>query len=66
MLDDDDVYDDDEDTRGPNDDDDDDNNNDTTTILMDFFDHEPSIREKIEVQRNREPRTSLSLFLLLH
>ena len=41
--DDDDDYDDEEEDDGCN------NHNDATTIMMDFFDHEPSIREKIEV-----------------
>lgn len=54
MLDDDDDYDDDEDDGCNNHNDD--NNNDATTIMMDFFDHEPSIREKIEVGPwNQEP-----------
>lgn len=47
MLDDDDDYDEDEDDGCNNHNDD--NNNDATTIMMDFFDHEPTIREKIEV-----------------
>ena len=47
MLDDDDDYDDDEDDGCNNHNDD--NNNDSTTIMMDFFDHEPTTREKIEV-----------------
>jgi hypothetical protein len=47
MLDDDDDYDEDEDDGCNNHNDD--NNNDATAIMMDFFDHEPTIREKIEV-----------------
>jgi hypothetical protein len=58
MLDDDDDYDEDDDDGCNNHNDD--NNNDATTIMMDFFDHEPSIREKIEVGRlHMEPRTLL-------
>lgn len=47
MLDDDDDYDEDEDDGCNNLNDD--NNNDATTTMMDFFDHEPTIREKMEV-----------------